>query len=131
MLFNLCQVSLFLKETNGIGTNGATVHPCASVGSPRVLNYTSPPLLTQCSETVHQNHCLIVYPLLVSKTETLNRGNSSSSGFMPHSKHVFPAICFQFWLKFERTAQAYFAFLFLPQAGLMEDHFHHWIIFVC
>lgn len=96
----------------------------------QVLNYTSPPLLTQCSETVHQNHCLIVYPLLISKTETLNRGNSSSSGFMPHSKHVFPAICFQFWLKFERTAQAYFTFLFLPWAGLMEDHLHHWIIFV-
>lgn len=81
-----------------ISTNCATVYPCASVGSPRVLVYTSPPLLPQCSETVHQTHCLIVYPLLISKAETLNRGNSSSSGFMPHSKHVIPAIYFSFTL---------------------------------
>lgn len=81
-----------------IGTNGATVHPSRSMGSPRVLVYTSPLLLTQCSETLHQTHCLIVYPLLVFKAETLNRGNSSSSGFMPPSKHVSPAIRFSFTL---------------------------------
>lgn len=79
-----------------ISTNGA--HPCASVGSPRVLVYTSPPLLAQSSETVHQTYCLIVYPLLVSKADTLNRGNSSGSGSMPHSKHIIPAICFSFTL---------------------------------
>lgn len=88
-----------------ISTDGATVHPHASMGSPRVLVYTSPPLLTQCSETVHQTHCLIVYPLLVSKAETLNRGNSSSSGFMPHSKHVIPAICFSFTLGWNLNVQ--------------------------
>lgn len=37
---------------------------------------------------------LIVDPLLVSKAETLNRRNSFSSGFMPHSKHIIPAISF-------------------------------------
>lgn len=79
-----------------ISTNGA--HPCASVGSPRVRVYTSPPLLAQSSETVHQTYCLIVYPLLVSKADTLNRGNSSGSGSMPHSKHIIPAICFSFTL---------------------------------
>lgn len=81
-----------------ISTNSATVHPHASVGSPRVLISTSPPLLTRCSKTVHQTHCLIVYLLLISKAETLNRGNSSSSGFMLHSKHVIPAIYFSFTL---------------------------------
>lgn len=61
---------------------GGAAHPHASIGSPRVLVYTSPPLLTQCNEIVHQTHCLIVYPLLVSKAETLNRGSSFSSSWL-------------------------------------------------
>lgn len=71
-------------------------HPHASTGSPKVQVYTSPLLLTQCSEIVHQAHCLIVYPLPLSEAETLNRGNSFSSGFMPHSEDAIPAICFNF-----------------------------------
>lgn len=85
--------------------NDGAAHPHASISSPRVLVYPSPLLLTQCSEIVHQTHCLIVYPLLVSKAEMLNRGNSFSSGFMPHSKHIIPAICFSFTLVWNLNIQ--------------------------
>lgn len=104
-----------------IRSDGAAVHPHASIGSPRVLVYISPLLLTHCNEIVHQIHCLIVYPLLVSKAKTLNRGNYFSSGFMPHSKHIIPAICFNFTLGWNLNIQhrAFFKFLFLPQASFI------------
>lgn len=88
-----------------IRSDGATAHPHASIGSPRVLVYTSPPLLSQCNEIAHQTHCLIVYPLLVPNAETFNRGNSFASGFMPHSQHIIPAFCFNFTLGWNLNVQ--------------------------
>lgn len=109
VLFSLCQVFLFLmgqKRRDWISS------PCkASISFLRVRVCTSLPLLTQGNEIVHRAHCLIVYPLLLSEAETLNRGNSFSSGFMPHGKHIIPAICFNFILGWNLNIWHGFSFL--------------------
>lgn len=127
-----------------IRSDGAAAHPHASIGSPRLLVHTSPPLLTQCNEIVLQTHCLIVYPFFVSKAETLNRGNSFTSGFMPHSKHIIPAICFNFTLGWNLNVQhSFFSHFFFSHGpvplckiiftiGLAAGNFLLcWILEVC